>query len=323
MVAPLTIDIPYGPYIMHRFDHYQATGGTIPPDGKPWILITPVDGFRGGGKKSVQASGRSFFRFIKYFIDDRVVNGLATPFDIFVADGGVKLPATEVLAGDPIFEGNHAFSVYAPENCYQYARCFQTIKTIIQDNPTRFPNLNPAAGGYAGFSAGGTASLVCAYTEPAIIHSRGFNAPYTTQWIRNESSRPAFLVNWSGGSDYRVGAYVANNNANIFGTLDGDQHTSSIPAELLDAISGITLVNSKSCPTINMYDDPAAEPRPLTQAHNQTQGIELQAALTAAGVYSEFHTKAITGPFVSQLDENIDIPKIYDFIVGSNVLNLE
>ena len=321
-VVPTTLDIPYGPYIHTRFDWYQANTTppyVVPPMGKPWILICPIDGFRGGGKLSVQTPDRSWYNFIKFFVDDRALNSLDTPFDVFVADGGCYLPGTEP---DP-FNQNRSFKVYAPENCYQFARCFQTIRTIIRDQPERFPNLDPDAGGYGGFSSGGTAAMVCAYTEPSIIHSRGVSGPYHNQWRMNESSRPAFLVNWSGGNDYRVNANVNNNSNYIFGTVDGVQHSQSLPSDLLNAISGITLVNASCPPTINIYDDPAAESRPLTQPHNQTQGLELEAALDAVGVYNEFYTKSIAGGFVDSLSTSIDLPRIYTFIVGSNVLNLE
>ena len=321
MVSPTTSNLPYGPTIDTRFDWYQATGGAVPEGGRPWILVTPVEGFRGGGKDVVKIPGRNFYEFIKFFIDDRVLNGLATPFDIFVADGGYHLPSTE----GPTLTARKQLCLHAPESFYQYQRCFQHIRTIIRDEPTRFPNLSADRGGYAGFSSGGSAALVSAFTEPRSLHSRAYGGPYAHQYRRAESSRPAFMVNWSGGTDYRVGAQVQNNNINIFAGVDADGWTRSYNEDILNAISAITLVSSKSPPTISIYDDfpGPGSVRPISLPHDQLQAVELQAAFDAVGVYHEWHTKSIAGGFSDSLDPNIDIPKIYDFIVGPNALNLE
>jgi hypothetical protein len=330
MPFPTEQRVPYSDEIRAEFDWYQtlgSSGGT-----RPWLLITNTEGFRGGGLVAARTGGRAFSNFIDFF-----VSGSRTiPFDVFVSQG----PQHDYIGSSveaPELQEELWSSVHFPDNIIFHGRAFQYIKTLIRAG--RIPGLDVDSGGLCGYSSGGTVAQWLSFGPSLNIHSGlGYQ-----RYVYGESSKPAFLVNWSGANDYRDGAFFGGsvgegysdnlfNNEAYFGVPNAQAELIYMQPKLASAASPQTLIDATAPPTYNIYDNegfdtdtmttvPSNDSRPAVYAHDRIQGQEVHAALQAVGVESVYQTKPGDQGTTTVLT-NGELTAIYNWIIGPTVLDL-
>jgi hypothetical protein len=308
MTAPTNADLYYGDYIENKFDWYQNNNGPVPAGGKPWILLTSVEGWAGGGRNAA-SGGRWASLVIDFFIDNYGLNGLNVPFEFFICDGRHKLDASEA---DP-YNQEHSYSTYWPDNVLDRVKCFRHLKSKIRRDPTRFPSLDPDKGGVWGWSSGGQAAALCALMPFPKTVGASFQ-----RWDYSEDG-PDFCVNWAGSTDLRPGAYQPwlQPNIQFFGVLLGDAVLESMGAKA-DWASAITHVRAGVPPMYNIYPNVGGT-KPANFSHDRVFGEEMHAAYQSVGATSVF---SLTSNGDQSFLANQDLQAIYDWMVGPTVLNI-
>jgi hypothetical protein len=303
-LVPHVDGLVYGPHFRHNFDYYPNASASQPGAGRPWILITALENENNlGGRFSVRDENdpayggrRAWFDFITYFTAAAQND---PPFDVFVCDvpWNRMNPQTVNFDAEKLYERTGVD--YWPLNVESFQLCYQYIRQHASDFGN-LPNghaLNPDQGAYAGWSASGTMALLAGY-RPSLPWSdpgtqrRGVASQGQYQ-VYSVPSTPAWVIDRSGIPDMRP-SFFQGFGSELVGLLGVSPATEIDDLGILDEISSINFITGDTPPTIIIQDSSGfgAGTPPYSDPHHPNIGLDLQAALNAAGVSSQYTTTA-------------------------------